>query len=123
MTISVSPAELGDGGVSAAFRSFLLGILPSGTDVQLGQENRVPEPSAPDFVIYWPTLRGRIETNVDQFVDCRFQATITNATMNVTAVSYGKIQGRQRDIRGGAGDADDRDGLRNWKRRPRWSTN
>jgi hypothetical protein len=59
MTPSLTQAQ-----VQAALRAFLLGILPQGVEVLIGQENRVPEPSSDNFVIMWGTLRKRLGTNV-----------------------------------------------------------
>ena len=47
----------------AALRTFLLAVLPSGTEVVLGQDNRVPEPAADDFCVMTITLRERLATN------------------------------------------------------------
>lgn len=49
------------------YRSFILSILPAGVEVVKGQDNRVPEPSGADFVVFWPITRERTETNVDVF--------------------------------------------------------
>jgi len=61
MAITVAPAQ---SDVQTALRAFLAGILP-GIDIVEGQDNRVPEPSAPDFVVMTAIRRRRIETNVD----------------------------------------------------------
>lgn len=50
-------------------RAFLLSILPIGLEVVAGQDNRVPEPLGPDFVMLTPTLRGRLSTNVSTYRD------------------------------------------------------
>ena len=50
-------------------RAFLLGILPAGTEVVRGLDNRVPEPIGADFLVMTPVLRERIETNVDTYRD------------------------------------------------------
>lgn len=52
-----------------ALRTVLLGILPSGTEVVKGQQNRVAEPIGPDFIVCTPILRTRLETNRDSFTD------------------------------------------------------
>ena len=51
--------------VCIALRAFLLAILPAGVEVVRGQSNRVPEPQADDYVIFWPVHRARISTNED----------------------------------------------------------
>jgi hypothetical protein len=50
-------------------RSFLLAILPSVTEVVRGQVNRVPEPSAADYIVFWPLRRERLGTNEDVYSD------------------------------------------------------
>ncbi len=50
-------------------RLFILSILPIGTECVQGQDNRVPEPLGPDFVMLTPTLRGRLSTNVSTYQD------------------------------------------------------
>lgn len=89
MTIAVSPDE---STAQAALRSFLLGILPAGIEVVRGQVNRVASPKGPDYVVFWPLRRGRLSTNVDEFVDTRFTASIAADTMTVSAVDYGALQ-------------------------------
>lgn len=53
----------------AALRTVLLGFLPAGTEVIRAQVNRVPEPVSPDFVVMTPTLRNRLSTNVETYID------------------------------------------------------
>ena len=53
----------------AALRSWLLSVLPDGTEVVAGQSNRVPEPRITDFVVMIPLLRERIETNITKYED------------------------------------------------------
>jgi hypothetical protein len=85
MALNVSP---GENDIQTALRGFLLSVLPDGSDAILGQLNRVPEPSASDFVVMWPIRRRRFATNVDAFADCEFTASIgpSSTTMTVTAV-------------------------------------
>ncbi|WP_196493299.1 LIC_12616 family protein [Burkholderia territorii] len=52
-----------------ALRSFLIAILPDGTEVVKNQGNRVPEPTSDDFVRMTPLFRDRIETNVTTYRD------------------------------------------------------
>lgn len=52
-----------------ALRAFLLSILPAGTEVVRGLDNRVPEPIGANFVVMTPVLRARLETNVVAFQD------------------------------------------------------
>lgn len=88
MSILVTPTQ---SAVQTALRSFLLGILPNGTEVFLGQVNRVPEPHATNFVVFTPIMRMRLATNVDTSDDCAFTGSIAGTTLTVTAVSLGTI--------------------------------
>jgi hypothetical protein len=63
-TISLTESQ-----IFKALRSVLLGILPAGTEVVQGQQNRVAEPKGADFCICTPILRTRLETNRDTFTD------------------------------------------------------
>lgn len=51
--------------IDTALRTFLIAILPSGIEVVRGQANRVPEPVADDYVVFWPLRRARLATNED----------------------------------------------------------
>lgn len=77
--------------IQTALRSFLLAILPTGTDVIEGQTNRVPEPAASNFVVYWPLRRPRFSTNIDSSEDVRFTGSIAGTVLTVTAVTRGVI--------------------------------
>lgn len=77
--------------ILTALRSFLLGILPDGIEVVAGQDNRVPEPSVPDFVTMTPIMQTRLETNVDSYQDVSFTASIAGNTMTVSAVAFGSL--------------------------------
>lgn len=46
-----------------ALRSFLLAILPNGTEIFQAQNNRVPEPIGPNFIMMTPANRNRLATN------------------------------------------------------------
>lgn len=88
MTIPVSPTQAQ---INTALRAFLISILPTGVEVILGQQNRVPEPRANNFVVFTPILRDRLETNVDTYADCLFTGSISGTTLTVTAVEFGTI--------------------------------
>lgn len=77
--------------INARLRSVLTGFLPSGVDVILGQVNRVAEPTGPDFVIFWPTGRRRLSTNVDEAVDALFTGAIVGTVLTVTAIAAGAL--------------------------------
>lgn len=75
----------------AALRSFLLAIFPTGTDVIKAEVNRVPEPQAADFVVMTATLRQRLETNRNAYVDSSFTGSLAGTVLTVTAVALGKV--------------------------------
>lgn len=74
-----------------ALASFLAEVLPKGVQVVQAQGNRVPEPSAPDFVVMTPRERLRLETNTDSYLDTLFAGSIAGDVLTVTAVSYGTV--------------------------------
>jgi len=53
--------------ILTGFRLFLLDITPDGFEVFVAQNNRVPEPNGPDFIIMTPKSRARLATNVDDW--------------------------------------------------------
>lgn len=61
--------SLTETGVLTALRALLLAVLPAAVEVVRGQQNRVTEPDADDFVVMTPILRERISTNVDSYQD------------------------------------------------------
>jgi hypothetical protein len=65
--------------------------LYTGVEVIAAQDNRVPEPSAPDFVTMTPIMQSRLETNVDSYEDVSFTAAIAGNTMTVSAVAFGDL--------------------------------
>lgn len=72
--------SLTDSAVLTALRSFLLGILPAGTPVIKGQDNRVPEPAEADYCVMTPIMRVRLATNVDCYADDAAYANLTTNT-------------------------------------------
>ena len=67
MTPSIQQAQ-----VSGILRAFLLNILPTGVEVTIAQINRVPEPTADNFVLLTLLNRTRLGYNAtawDQSVD------------------------------------------------------
>lgn len=77
--------------IQTALRLFLINILPTGTQVIRGQDNRVPEPSANDFVVMTAIRRDRIETNTDTRNDCAFNGSIAGTTLTITSIQYGVV--------------------------------
>ncbi|MES2866501.1 MAG: hypothetical protein V4703_07035, partial [Actinomycetota bacterium] len=65
----VATVSLTETGVLTALRALLLAVLPAAVEVVRGQQNRVTEPDADDFVVMTPILRERIATNVDGYAD------------------------------------------------------
>lgn len=51
--------------IQTAMRAFLLAVLPDGTEVFEGLDNRVPEPSNANFVTMTTLRRPRLATNQD----------------------------------------------------------
>ncbi len=72
--------------VLTALRSFLLAILPSGVDVIKGQDNRVPEPIAPDFVVMTPLTQPRLGTNAVSYFDDVFTGSIGDGVLTVASI-------------------------------------
>ena len=58
---TVSPAQ---NDIQSALRAFLLNVMPAGTEVFEGQDNRVSEPTTPNFVVMTPVQRTRLATNI-----------------------------------------------------------
>lgn len=83
MPVTVSPTE---SAIQSALRSFCLSVLPPGTDCIITQENRVPEPQAPNFVTMTPMRRVQLATNIHLTADCSFTALIAGPVMTVTGL-------------------------------------
>lgn len=67
MSASITPVPQD---VLNAIEAFLAAILPAGTPVQFGQQNRVAPPNAPaGFVIVTPLYQLRLATNIDTYDD------------------------------------------------------
>lgn len=69
-----------------AVTAFLRNVLPAGTPTRQGEINRVPEPHADDFVVYWMLMQERLATNLDECTDAVFTGSIAGTTMTITAV-------------------------------------
>lgn len=71
-----------------AIRAFLLSItgLPS-TSVIQGQINRVPEPTADDFIVFWPLSQERLGTNDTTYDDSSCVASIVGSVLTATSVN------------------------------------
>lgn len=88
MLLTVAPNQ---SAIQKALGDFLLAILPPGFKVVVGQVNRVPEPADVNFAVMWPLRRGRLSTNIDDFVDTLFTGSIAADVLTVIAVEYGTI--------------------------------
>lgn len=77
--------------VQTALRAFLLDVLPAGIPVVAGQDNRVPEPQPQNFVLFFPTTRTRLSTNVHEIQDAKFTGSITGQTLTITHVFSGTL--------------------------------
>lgn len=82
--------------VFTALRAFLLQILPAGVEVVQGQDNRVAEPKADDFVVMTEILRPRLSTNLNTYSDVAFTGSIAGQTLTVSAIQFGTIEVGQR---------------------------
>jgi hypothetical protein len=88
VALAVAPTQ---SAALTALRSFLVGILAAGVEVMQGQDNRVPEPAARDFVVMTPIMRRRLATNVDSYSDVLYTGSIAGTTLTVSAVTYGAL--------------------------------
>lgn len=77
--------------VDAAMLSFLASVLPTGTEVVVGQQNRLPEPQGVDWVQMTITRMRRLRTNVSSSADVRFEGSIAGIGLTVTNVDLGTI--------------------------------
>jgi hypothetical protein len=69
-----------------ALVAFLNGIVPPGTVVIRGQQNRTAEPNAANFVIAWPLRATRLETNETTFTDNVLVGSIAGTVLTVTSM-------------------------------------
>lgn len=87
-TIVPTPGEVA---INTALGAFLANVLDEEVEVVQGQDNRVPQPVKPNHAVFTATRRERLATNVRANADCAFTASISGATMTVTAVDLGTI--------------------------------
>lgn len=86
MTPFVSPVAPTQSAIQAALSSFIASILP-GVTVVAAQQNRVPEPSSPNFIVMTPIRAERVKTTENDYEDAVFQGTINGTTLSITALS------------------------------------
>lgn len=75
MTPSVTQAE-----AFTALRAFLLSILPSGTEVIQGQQNRVPTPASANFAVMAITSREKMARPAREYLPDAGQEEIDAST-------------------------------------------
>jgi len=52
-----------------ALGQFLVAVLPTGTAIVVGQDNRVPLPQATNYAVMTPITRTRLATNLTEYTD------------------------------------------------------
>lgn len=77
--------------ITTALGQFLTAVLPPGTVVVVGQQNRVAEPTAGNFVVMTPIAFERLVTNLDQSADVKFEGSISGPTLTVSDVFFGEL--------------------------------
>lgn len=86
MTPGITEAD-----VRTALRSFLMGVLPAGTEIIRAQVNRVASPKKA-FVEMTVLRRERLSFNVDEFTDTALVGAIVGTTLTVSSVGFGSIR-------------------------------
>ncbi|NTF54926.1 hypothetical protein G6L12_08465 [Agrobacterium rhizogenes] len=93
--VMITAFGTGTGGVGtytlSASQTLAGAKMYTGVECVQAQDNRVPEPTVPDFVTMTPFMQTRLETNVDTYEDVSFTAGISGQTMTVSAVAFGTI--------------------------------
>jgi hypothetical protein len=90
MTLAISPTQSNVQAALAAFLQNVTGLVVGDTIIS-GQGNRASEPSATTFVVMTPIRFTRLETNLDEYADVQFTASIAGTSMVVTDVAYGLL--------------------------------
>lgn len=85
-TLSITEAN-----VFKALGDFISSVVPTGTKVVRGQQNRVPEPPDVNHVVMWPITKTRLATNVDDYTDIAFHGSISGTTLSVSSVIQGTV--------------------------------
>jgi hypothetical protein len=88
MPVSLNTTEVG---IFTVLRNFLLSVLPAGTEVIRGLDNRVAEPKGVNFVEMTPMFQERFAGNVDEYVEVLFVGSITGVTLTITQVLAGAL--------------------------------
>jgi hypothetical protein len=69
-----------------ALRTYVLGVLPAGTEVIRAEFNRVPEPVGDNFVVLTALHQEPLATNYTVFEDNVLTGSIAGTTLTVTAI-------------------------------------
>ena len=83
--------SLTESNVITVLRAFLLNVLPGPIEVVQAWDNVVSEPTTADFIVMAPTMRSRIETNIDANADVSFTGSIAASTLTISSVAYGAV--------------------------------
>lgn len=86
VTIAVSITQ---SNITTALRSFLLSILPAGTECVLGQVNRVSSPTSPNYVAMTPLMRTRLATNVHSYTN---PTLVSDGSQSITQSTQVSVQ-------------------------------
>jgi hypothetical protein len=86
-----SPVVPTQSNAQAMLRSFIMAVLGPSVDVVAAQQNRVPEPKSPDFVVMTPIRYTRLATNLDAYQDARFFGSIGGTTLSISSLSFGTV--------------------------------
>lgn len=66
--------------IMTALRGFIVSILPAAVEVVRGQDNNVPMPSVPDFVLMTPAARTQLATTTHDYRDDDGEKDVGRAT-------------------------------------------
>lgn len=83
--------SLTDKQIFTAVRTFLLSLVPNGVDVIKGQDNRVPEPHALDFILIQPHFQQRLATNLVLTYDDILVGSIAGTTLTVASIPQKQV--------------------------------
>ena len=87
----VSPVSPTQSNAQAMLKSFLASILPASVAIVTAQQNRVAEPSSPDFVVMTPIRFTRLRTNIYAFQDAKLFGGISGTVLTVSSLASGTI--------------------------------
>lgn len=91
MTVAVSPTRTD---IQTALVAFLTAVVPAVQAFE-GQENRIPEPTTPDWIVFWPLRQPPLTTTLDAVQFAAFTGSIANNgtvnTLTVTGVTTGTL--------------------------------